>query len=143
MSNGMFENVPEYHYYVIITQLLEVSGNDVDKQETKMTVVQSKTIKQVVTASLKCPIRQQHQIVFEEPSSINKYSISIYCILIMLYYIYILITLTVHVDPLGLFTSELQDRRLSFLKTVHFNRPNAFPNPIPKSIPNPIPDPFL
>ena len=31
-----------------------------------MAVVQSKMIKQVVTVSLKCPIRQHHEIVFEE-----------------------------------------------------------------------------
>jgi len=43
-----------------------VNGNDVDKQETNMAVVQSKMIKQVATASLKCPIRQHLEIVFEE-----------------------------------------------------------------------------
>ena len=51
-----------------------MNGNDVDKQETNMAVVQSKMIKQVATASLKCPIRHHHQIiqfVFEELTVLN------------------------------------------------------------------------
>ena len=48
-----------------------MNGNDVDKQETRLAVVQSKMIKQVVPASLKCPIRQHHEIVFEELLKFN------------------------------------------------------------------------